>query len=493
MVVGAYSDVVQVTETLLPRSCISFFAYTHNWLYYSSSCLPVVLEAESLIQDLNLLKVMENSQSTTSVIAKLMGFDETPPHQQPVSRQQKVLSDNYLQKSGSIGKRSRTYSQNNLLGSKKRVNQRTNDSYVDQKVLSSESNRENGKSDTVLTRKKIFLKPNLANTQQSSRPSFLLDSQTTFAWEAKKQLLERLKMTRVFQERQSSRQKCCNLGESFSLNNTKSTSRLGSSIGISSNEGSGKLVNVMHTNTKKNQLVSNSATPFVASSNTDAGTEDVLEPPFREDNSSNSEYCESSSNDLHDLWMEDDFGPEMATSSDDERSCTGQTLGSMTPFGATESRDFSYMVDVLDESAFQDGDVEIRFEKWHSSECMASYSIFETLEKKYGKQELWQKSERKLLFDRINSGMIEILRPRIDIRVSPNLLQRKMRNMSRRDVIEEELSMFLLNQEKGVNDGVSEKAVGREPWFDPLDEIDSLVTELEIFLFDKLTAELVNV
>lgn len=191
--------------------------------------------------------------------------------------------------------------------------------------------------------------------------------------------------------------------------------------------------------------------------------------------------------------MEDDFGPEMATSSDDERSCTGQTLGSMTPFGAKESRDFSYMVDVLDESAFQDGDVEIRFEKWHSSECIASYSIFETLEKKYGKQELWQKSERKLLFDRINSGMIEILRPRIDIRVSPNLLQRKMRNMSRRDVIEEELSMFLLNQEKGVNDGVSEKAVGREPWFDPVDEIDSLITELEIFLFDKLTAELVNV
>lgn len=302
---------------------------------------------------------MENSQSTTSVIAKLMGFDETPPHQQPVSRQQRVLSDNYLQKSGSIGKRSRTYSQNNLLGSKKRVNQRTDDSYVEQKVLSSENNRENGKSDTVLTGKKIFLKPNLANIQQSTPPSFLLDSQTTFAWEAKKQLLERLKMTRVFQERQSSRQKCCNLGESFSLNNTKSTSRVGSSIGISSNEGwkydsatklpifkrlnisnltkksvkmtttdvkpgSGKLVNVMRTNTKKNQLVSNSATPFVASSNTDAGTEDgesfygdtkehpdskieayhhspnsVLEPPFREDNSSNSEYCESSSNDLH--------------------------------------------------------------------------------------------------------------------------------------------------------------------------------------------------
>ncbi|KAI3721307.1 hypothetical protein L2E82_32316 [Cichorium intybus] len=541
------------------------------------------VEAKSLIQDLNLSEVMENSQSTSSVIAKLMGLDEKPPQQQPVSRQQRVLSDNYLQKSGSIGKRSRTYSQNNLLGSKKRANRRTNSSDKDimsrcvkQKNLSStgmqgfkssidfdsENNRENAKSGTVLPRKMIFLKPNLANIQQSSRPAFLLDSETTFAWEAKKQLLEKLKMT-VSQERRSM----------FSLKVSKSMSRsnFGSSIVISREESrkresgtklpilkrlnfssltkksvkttsdvnpkSGQLVNIIRTVTKKNHLVSNPSKDVesfhgdiregCSSHLSDISSEQdsmikshedglvssnckeehsngkveayqyspnsVLEPPFREDNSSSSEYCESSSNDLHDLWMEDDFGPEMVTSSDDERSCSGQTLRSTTPFGVKESRDFSYLVDVLDESGFPDSNVEINFEKWHSSECMASESIFETLEKKYGKQELWHKSERKLLFDRINSGMIEIVRPRIDIRVCPNPLQRKVRNMSRRDVIEEELSVILLGQEKGIDDGVSEKAVGRDPWFDPADELDSLVTEIEIFLFDELTAELVNV
>lgn len=202
------------------------------------------------------------------------------------------------------------------------------------------------------------------------------------------------------------------------------------------------------------------------------------------------------------LWMqlqllkseseEVDFDPEMVTSSDDEMSCTWQTLKSTIPFGGKESRDFSYLVDVLDESGFQDGDVEIRFDSWHSSECMAGPSVFETLEKKYGKQELWHKAERKLLFDRINSGMMDIVRPRLDLRVCSKPLRRKMMNILRRDVIEDELSVLLLSQENGVNDGVSEKAVGRETWFDPVDEVDSLVREIEIFLFDELVAELVS-
>ncbi|KAL4576367.1 hypothetical protein LXL04_012460 [Taraxacum kok-saghyz] len=506
--------------------------------------------------DLNLSKVMENSQITSSVIAMLMGLDETPPQQQTVSRHQRVLSDNYLQKSGSIGKRPRTYSQSNLLRSKKRANQRTNDSHKD--ILSRDVEHSKSFSlDGTQGMKSENGIPNIVNVEHASRP---------LAWEAKKQLLERLKMTKVSQ--------------TLSLKNIKSTSRsdFGSSIGIIRNEdwkhesatklaifkrwnfssnlteksvkgstsdvksSSGELMNFMPTNTMNTRLVLNSSTDDGESFHGDTkegcssklsdlsseqdstirSNEDgliylsyeqiteehptdnkietyhhspnsVLEPPFREDNSSSSDYCETSSNDLYDLWMEDDFGPEMATSSDDERSCTRQTLSSTILTESTESRDFSYLIDVLDESGFQYNNVEIRFEKWHSSECMASQSIFDKLEKKYGKQDLWHKSERKLLFDRINSGMIELLRPRIDIHVCPNSLQRKMRYMSRRDVIEEELSMFLLRQEKGVNDGVSEKAVGREPWFDPADELDSLVTEIEFFLFDMLTTDKVDI
>lgn len=45
---------------------------------------------------------MEGKQNTASVIARLMGLDELPP-QQPFHRQQKVLSDEYLRKTASIG------------------------------------------------------------------------------------------------------------------------------------------------------------------------------------------------------------------------------------------------------------------------------------------------------------------------------------------------------------------------------------------------------
>ncbi|KAK9075771.1 hypothetical protein SSX86_004100 [Deinandra increscens subsp. villosa] len=63
---------------------------------------------------LDLTKAMEDSRKAPSVMAKLMGFDDTPPRQQPVSRQQRLLSENYLQKSASIGKRSRKDSPNIL-------------------------------------------------------------------------------------------------------------------------------------------------------------------------------------------------------------------------------------------------------------------------------------------------------------------------------------------------------------------------------------------
>lgn len=203
------------------------------------------------------------------------------------------------------------------------------------------------------------------------------------------------------------------------------------------------------------------------------------------------------------LWMqlhllqsaseENNSNPDQTVTSSDNESftCVDQNTTSKIFCGAKESRDFSYLVDVLNESVFQYSNVEIQFQLWHSSECMAGPSVFETLEKKYRKQELWHKSERKLLFDRINAGMTEIMRPRVDIKVSSKPLRRKMRSMSRRDVIEEELSALLLDQEKGVSDGVSEKAVGRGLWFDPVDELDSIVEEIEILLFDELAAEFV--
>lgn len=230
---------------------------------------------------------MENSQNTPSVIAKLMGLDEMmPPWKQPVSRQQRVLSDNYLQKSGSIGKRSRKDSQNNLLRSKKRANLRT--IYSNEDISFKDFKKKSSDLDGMQGMESI------KNGENASSSSFLVNSQTTFTWEAKKQLLERLKKTKVSQELRSSSLKSkpgskfgvsskeCWKYESvtklpifkrmnFSSNSTTKSVKITTSDDVKPST----VVNHMSTTTKKDNLVSNSSTPFSVSSNADAGTEMV--------------------------------------------------------------------------------------------------------------------------------------------------------------------------------------------------------------------------
>lgn len=234
---------------------------------------------------------MENSQNTPSVIAKLMGLDEMmPPWKQPVSRQQRVLSDNYLQKSGSIGKRSRKDSQNNLLRSKKRANLRT--IYSNEDISFKDFKKKSSDLDGMQGMESI------KNGENASSSSFLVNSQTTFTWEAKKQLLERLKKTKVSQELRSSSLKSksgskfgnlvgssskdCWKYESvtklpifkhmnFSSNSTTKSVKITRSDDVKPST----VVNHMSTTTKKDNLVSNSSTPFSVSSNADAGTEMV--------------------------------------------------------------------------------------------------------------------------------------------------------------------------------------------------------------------------
>ncbi|KAJ0705020.1 hypothetical protein HanPI659440_Chr14g0568961 [Helianthus annuus] len=531
---------------------------------------------------------MENSRKTPSVIARLMGIDETPTRQQPVLGQQRVLSKNYLQKSASIGKRSRKDLSNSVVGSKKRANLKTNKDSLSRDferkslrfdgmqgvkspvVFGSDDDGKNGKLP-----KNIVLRPNLGSVHVSG-PSFLLDSQSVFGWEAKKQLLERHKMRKVSQQLQPDFMKAIGVKSKEGWNHEPVAKLpIFKGLDLSSNRNANSVKAIrsdMAINTKTNFFVSNLSTTLALSSDAEPETKNVesfhgdtkdksngsmndecssglsdlsseegspirsheddsvssngvhtdeehsdgkvesyqhspnsvLETPFREDNSSSSECFARAKSDLRGLWKqlqllkseseENDSKPEeTVTSSDSERStCTNQNTISTILSGSKESRDFSYLVDVLNESGFEDGNIETCFKRWHSAECMTGPSVFETLEKKYGKQELWHKAERRLLFDRINSGMTEIVRPRVDIRVCAKPLRRKMRSMLRRDVIEEELSALLRSQEKGVDDGVSEKAVGRGLWFDPVDELDSLVTEIEIFLLDKLAGELVS-
>lgn len=228
----------------------------------------------------------------------------------------------------------------------------------------------------------------------------------------------------------------------------------------------------------------------------------VLETPFKE----GSECFGSVRNDLHDLWMEHQLlkseeedtnseGPDMVASSDEESVDYSKEDGELVRFLMNgESRDFNYLIDVLDEMGFNGGNFEISLDRFHSPEFPLNPSMFESLEKKYGELKSWKKQERRLLFDRINSGLMDILQPHMEINIRAKPLRRRISNTLKRYAIEEDLWMLLVSQENQMSKSLSEKAFGRESgWLELGDDIYLIGKEIENFLLDELIVELAGI
>ncbi|XAR66314.1 hypothetical protein NMG60_11012501 [Bertholletia excelsa] len=228
----------------------------------------------------------------------------------------------------------------------------------------------------------------------------------------------------------------------------------------------------------------------------------VLEPLLSEENSSGSQCFWNADADPHSLRMQlqllkseseetNSEGSGMVVSSDEdsgeESDSTSEGKRSLGPFRAEESRDFSYLVDILDEAGLQGTEIQLDFETLFSPNFPLSSSVIEVLEKKYGKQSSWEKSERRLLFDRINVGLKEILKP--DVLTWGKPLRKRFNLFQSREVIEEELWNWLISQENAVRK--EEKALGPEVrWFELGDDINLVVCEVERFLLDELAAEI---
>ncbi|KAJ8542228.1 hypothetical protein K7X08_017094 [Anisodus acutangulus] len=228
----------------------------------------------------------------------------------------------------------------------------------------------------------------------------------------------------------------------------------------------------------------------------------VLEPRFQEEKSCTSELRDlcSVAVQLHFLETSSEEtyseGSEMGVSSDghSERGSHDVLQDSeniLKDFKTAEGRDFSYLVDVLDEAGLHGMNLGVCFEKWNSSEYHLSPSVFDLLEKKYGKQTSWLKSERKLLFDHINAVLSEISHSFLDIYVMEKSLKRRCCSTMRRIDFEEELWRMLVSQENEVHKDLSGKAIGNETkWLQFDEEIGSICREIEKYLFDELAAEL---
>ncbi|GLT93140.1 hypothetical protein SLE2022_109450 [Rubroshorea leprosula] len=191
--------------------------------------------------------------------------------------------------------------------------------------------------------------------------------------------------------------------------------------------------------------------------------------------------------------LEAESGPGLIVSSDDdseEESLRGfkENGDPMRSCSVEESRDFSYMVDVLTEAGFCSRN-HMAFEGWHSAECPISPTVFEILEKKYGEQTSWNWSERRLLFDLINSGLTEILHTCLGVPMQAKPLVSFRQSLGE---IEEELWILLVNQEKEASKE-SQKLLGNDDgWLVLRNDIELISREIGDSLIDELAAEVVS-
>ena len=155
-----------------------------------------------------------------------------------------------------------------------------------------------------------------------------------------------------------------------------------------------------------------------------------------------------------------------------------------------DSWELSYLADVLQNSAFKDTNPDMLIAMWHSLECPVDPSTFEELEKKYMNWSSQPRSERKLLFDRINLGILDIYQKFTDPYpwVRPPTIQ-----VENNEGLYNTLCKFLAKQEKKVDEDIVEKVVGRTTqWLVLGHDVDVVGKEIERLLVDELIDEVVD-
>lgn len=159
--------------------------------------------------------------------------------------------------------------------------------------------------------------------------------------------------------------------------------------------------------------------------------------------------------------------------------------------GADESWESSYIADVLVESGF-DGTVPESFVAgWESSECPLSPMIFEKLEKVYGDPTTGLKSDRKLVFDRVNSVLWEVFEQFVD---PQPWVKKGVRSWWRSGRAESEIYKLLERQEKKkASDGVLEQEVETESeWVRLGEDVNAIGLEIERLVIEDLLDEIVS-
>ncbi|PPS02377.1 hypothetical protein GOBAR_AA18266 [Gossypium barbadense] len=224
----------------------------------------------------------------------------------------------------------------------------------------------------------------------------------------------------------------------------------------------------------------------------------VIEAPFTDDLSSGSESFESISADLHlrmqlrQLKLESEAyedGTLLLSSDDDSNEVSvGFAEESGRP-KAEENWESVYIVDVLVGSGIDGAELDTFLAAWHSPECPVNPLVFQQLEKKYCSLNYWSRAERRLMFDRINSKILEMYQEYND--QPPWMISGKkiIPTWNIRE-LEDSLHKSLVSQNKIRQMDVGEMVLAGEClWLDLRWDIDTIGRGIERLLVDELVAE----
>lgn len=227
----------------------------------------------------------------------------------------------------------------------------------------------------------------------------------------------------------------------------------------------------------------------------------VLEPAFGDDLSSCSECFESVSADLQGLRMQLQLlkfeseafteGPMLVFSDEDSTEISSGLPDEKEGPGRTnDSWEFSYLLDILTNAGLNNNaNAGALLATLHSSDCAINPKVFEQLEEKHSLASSMTRSDRRLLFDRINSGILTISQQFID--PQPWVRRPSKTQIARKWMMKNELQNRLckfLDSQIVRNDIVEEESL----WQDLGDEIDEIGKEIERLMINELLAEVVT-
>ncbi|RCV40215.1 hypothetical protein SETIT_9G034600v2 [Setaria italica] len=234
----------------------------------------------------------------------------------------------------------------------------------------------------------------------------------------------------------------------------------------------------------------------------------VLEPPSED--SSDSENIRREPADLYDLQLRLELGTFAPAETAAEASSVGRTSDYLSSevesnnneptqlvenileeFEDEEERDFSYLLDILIASGIHGTAEDQLYKVCQSLDCPASYDVFEKLENKY-KVVTWSRSDRKFLFDMVNTVLSQILAPCLNMQPWVNTARNLAPLWGSEGLLEKVLQVLDQRREElAPSKTKPEMKRFDQKWPDLADGIDRVGRDIEKLIKDDLLEELV--